>query len=350
MEEVWKALDYLFLPDYEVSTFGRVRNTKTKTEMKGSLSKCGYNIIGFRILKKRVNHYVHRLVAHSFINFNGIENPSYEYIKSEKVTVDHIDRNRTNNNVNNLRWATRNEQRANQTLDRKQLKCKKVLQYDYDGKLLKTWNSVMEASLNTSFDESSIRYCCRGDRLTSNGYVWKYVDDKLFCDEEVWKKICVEGYGELSVSSSGKIRTVSGNIISGHSNGGYMVITLRNSNSKKMWTKSAHRLVAQAFIGNPDGFVVNHKNGNKVDNRVENLEIVTQKENVKHAHDTGLTDMTKQYKSVVRMDAITGEINGRYASIKQASIENGVHHGNITAVCKGRRPICGGYKWAYAEI
>jgi predicted XRE-type DNA-binding protein len=52
---------------------------------------------------------------------------------------------------------------------------------------------------------------------------------------------------------------------------------------------TVHRLVAAAFIGpRPDGMQINHKNGNKADNRLENIEYCTQSENMKHAFATGL--------------------------------------------------------------
>jgi len=60
----------------------------------------------------------------------------------------------------------------------------------------------------------------------------------------------------------------------------------------KMSHKRIHRLVAQAFIPNPDELPhINHKDGNGLNNHVDNLEWVTQKRNVQHAHETGLTQM-----------------------------------------------------------
>lgn len=63
-----------------------------------------------------------------------------------------------------------------------------------------------------------------------------------------------------------------------------------------------HRVVAQAFIGIPDGFVVNHKNGNKTDNRVENLEVVTPTENERHKWDV-LGTGAKSSSKITQSDA-----------------------------------------------
>ena len=56
----------------------------------------------------------------------------------------------------------------------------------------------------------------------------------------------------------------------------------------KIGTCNVHRLVATAYFGSNDGFVVNHKNGIKNDNRLENIEIITKYENLKHAMENGL--------------------------------------------------------------
>lgn len=365
MDERWESLDYLGLANYEVSTFGRVFNIKTNEELKGSIYRAGYRVIGFRDAnKKRFNHFVHRLVAHSFIPYNGIYKPTFEYMKEQKITVDHIDRNRSHDNILNLRWANGKEQISNQTSERKPLKSKSVYQYNLDGSLKKIWNSAMEASKFTGFDESSIRHCCRGDYLTSYNFMWKYEFDKdidLY-KSEIWRTIPTDKFGEIYASSFGRIKPLSGNPTYGHfSPDGYRVVEIKDFNGKKH-TKRVHRLVVAAFDGNNDKsivdikhdtkdckLVVNHKNGITDDNRPENLELIAQKENVDHAYATGLTDMSKQYVSVIRIHPITNQITEYYESIKEAVEANEAFSANISKACTGEREICAGYKWAYAN-
>jgi hypothetical protein len=81
---------------------------------------------------------------------------------------------------------------------------------------------------------------------------------------------------------------------------GYVLACLR-INGRKV-SKSAHRLVAFAWLGLPpfDGATVNHKNGIKTDNRVENLEWCSMSENLKHGWQTGLTRATNEHRESAR--------------------------------------------------
>ena len=92
-------------PNYDVSTDGRVRNSQTGKIMKLQVMKNGYIQVGLMNDKKRSCHLVHRLVASAFCN------------KSDGFNiVDHIDRNQTNNNYQNLRWTTISGNNRNRTI------------------------------------------------------------------------------------------------------------------------------------------------------------------------------------------------------------------------------------------
>lgn len=71
-----------------------------------------------------------------------------------------------------------------------------------------------------------------------------------------------------------------------HSMNGYLVVSLRVA--RKYLTRSVHRLVAATFLGDADGRDVNHRNGNKHDNRLANLEYLSRGDNHRHAYRTGL--------------------------------------------------------------
>lgn len=110
--------------------------------------------------------------------------------------------------------------------------------------------------------------------------------------EEKWK--IVEGFSKYLVSNKGRVKNVIRlKDLKFYDKDGYKKIELINDDNvkKKVFV---HRLVAQAFIPNPNGKPqVNHRDGNKANNKFNNLEWCTAKENITHSIETGLTDFSK---------------------------------------------------------
>lgn len=118
---------------------------------------------------------------------------------------------------------------------------------------------------------------------------------------------------------------------------GYLKVALHKDG--KLYHKQVHILVAQQFIPNPENLpVVNHKDGNKQNPNVSNLEWCTYSENTIHAHKTGLQTKTSD-KVVVRGD---GSV---YKSLTEAATKNGITKSAISKVIHGNRKTAGGWTW-----
>ncbi len=136
---------------------------------------------------------------------------------------------------------------------------------------------------------------------------------------EIWKEI--DGFdGQYLISNLGRVKSIKSNKIlsySKHSRGYLKVCLSFCGKSKKYY---AHRLVAQAFIPNPDNKrEVNHINGIKTDNSVKNLEWVTSKENNAHAVFTGLNTGFKNIQIYVRKKVLCVDTGVIYSSATEAS-------------------------------
>ena len=155
--------------NYEVSTYGNIRNKITQKILKGRLTKSGYLQVSLKIdeTNKFSNRYIHRLVA-----IYWIDNPK------NKREVNHKDGNKENNNINNLEWVTSSEnQKHRHSIGINKTSNRRVGKFTKDGELVAQYNSIQEAA-NTENNgiRISIDNVVHGKRKTLKGFIWKYLD------------------------------------------------------------------------------------------------------------------------------------------------------------------------------
>lgn len=159
---------------------------------------------------------------------------------------------------------------------------------------------------------------------------------------EIWKDVV--GYeGLYKVSNFGNIYSVKRkrNLKLINSHHGHKRIRLYVG-SKNWRTYAVHRLVAQAFIPNPENLPeVNHKDENSSNNSADNLEWCTKEYNISYGE-----RIAKTY-SAVEMLTLDGAIIKEFDSQVEASKETGIRQGSISNCCRGFAKTAGGYKWRY---
>lgn len=160
---------------------------------------------------------------------------------------------------------------------------------------------------------------------------------------EIYKTI--EEYPNYEVSNMGNVRRKGRKMLKPlfTKNTGYYMVCLYNEFGAKRVL--IHRLVADAFLSNPNNYpVVNHINEDKTDNRVENLEWCTRSYNINYGTSINKIRKSKQ-KGCVQMD-MEGNVIKEWECIRVA--QRTLKISNISKCCMGKMKTTGGYKWKYA--
>lgn len=155
----------------------------------------------------------------------------------------------------------------------------------------------------------------------------------------------VKSLDRIVVYKDGRMRTYKGRILSpGAVRGGYQAVLLSKNASYE--SKAVHRLVAEAFIPNPEKLPeINHRDRDVTNNNVTNLEWCTRLYNANH--DGAVERRIKQMRRKIQQRTMDDFVIQEYASVREASNKTGVSSGNISRAARGIYSHAGGYKWTY---
>lgn len=163
---------------------------------------------------------------------------------------------------------------------------------------------------------------------------------------------------KYEVNEQGQVRHIkSKRILKGYlTKDGYCRFSMYDENMQRR-DRYCHVLVATEFIPNPNNYTeINHKNFNKLDNSVKNLEWVSHEQNMEHWRraqvfytenepDLKNNKNRNQVKVPVAQYTLKGEFVKAYPSYTQAGKETGIRDGNISLAARGKRHTAGGYIW-----
>ena len=313
-------------PDYKISNLGDIFSIKSNKMLKPTKDLNGYYKIKLINDIKRREMFIHRLVYDTFKN-----------IEHNDKVIDHIDRNKINNSINNLREVSLSDNSKN--CEKKKYKKTKIHQYTLNNEFIKEWDSFDEIKKELNYNNSCISKCCTGKSKTAYGFIWKNPNILLNLDEFVEINTKDDNkFSNYKINKKGVIINKNNIILNQTINSGYHTILLLNDNGKKKHL-FVHKIIGQTFLNNPNNYnIINHIDENKLNNDIKNLEWCNNRQNTTHS----------QGKKVNQIDINTNKIIKTFDSINDAFKELNKNYGaNIRLVCEGKRKSAFGFKWNF---
>jgi hypothetical protein len=257
-----------FWKSYEISEWGDIRAIGSKTLLKTYLNN------GYKMLQIG-GRYVHRLVALTYV-----DNPDPE----KNTVVNHIDGDKLNNHYKNLEWTTQKDN-CNKH-DKKISHDRKVVKKDLKGNVIEIYDNMIKAGESVNLTRSAISKACNKINETAGGFIWDFVDEEhkterdnknvdVNLSEAVSLKKVFDTYDNYYVFKDGRVyNSFTKKYLKDCVNAKkaqYISLPPKDAD-KKGKNEYVHRLVALCFLPNPQNKTrVRHKDGDKSNNRVENL-------------------------------------------------------------------------------
>ena len=348
--EIIKDIPILEYNNYCITNTGRCFSKKTNKELSKTIIG-GYYVIN--LYNNEHNNKQFKIHYLTYITFND----DYD---NNKV-IDHIDGNKLNNNLINLRCVSQSENVINAYKNNKNMYQQNIIQaFDKQNILIREFNTIDEARIFIDHkNTSAISNCLRGGYKTSGGYIWKFKNEIITENKQnnyvndITKYISVgiinnNDFSNYLINNEGDIINSKYNnrkIKSFINESNYKCIYLYYEDNKKS-TFLLHRLLGKYFLENGNNYfndskyIINHKDKNKLNNNITNLEWITQKENTIHGRG----------RKISKIDIKTDEIIKIYTNITDAYIElNKPWNSLISKVCNGNygRKTIYGFKWKY---
>ena len=331
---------------WQVSSEGRYRNSRGGISH-GCLKASGYCEVGIC----GSFFQVHRLVAHAFLG------PPPSQSARE---VNHKDGNCSNNRKDNLEWVSRSENvrhsfATNPSRGNAGPSSTRPVMIRPLGSCNWTrFSSIKLAAQELGRHSETVRYRCL-KHLQVDGYEYKFAPvQQVDIPGEEWRPMIDPRSGRhvtgRKVSSQGRIKSKAGHISLGSSREDGYLSTIMQLGPKPQYAY-VHRLVAASFLSlppSPDHSQINHKDGNKSHNAVDNLEYVTPAENNAHRC-ANLKGCNPLSKAVLSRAYGTHEEWTTHPSGRSAAETLGLHYSGVSACARGLQKQTGGFEFRFAE-